>query len=381
MEQNFYTLLGVSSTATAAEIKKAYHKKALQYHPDKNPGDAEAEKKFKEVNLAHEVLSDPKKREAYDRMGHSAFQNQQGGGGYEGFHGFGEGDFSSIFEDLFSDFVGGGRSRSPQSSQKGGDLHYQIAVSLEESFSGISTEIQFPTYSPCSTCQETGSKSKAKPKSCGSCRGRGRVHVQRGLFAIETECKACHGMGSTISDPCSDCKGEGRTRGQKKLSISIPAGIHDQSQIRMSGKGEAGKRGGSSGDLYVQVHIKPHELFERKDNDLYCDYPVSMTLAALGGDIEIPCIDGQTVTVKIPEGTQYNQKIVVRHKGMSQLNRSQRGDLCVMAKIYIPVQLTAKQKVSLQDFHEEEKNKTHEAKGFFSKFKKFVKNLSVCVFG
>jgi molecular chaperone DnaJ len=203
VEQNFYTLLGISSTATAAEIKKAYHKKALQYHPDKNPGDAEAEKKFKEVNLAYEVLSDSQKRESYDRMGHSAFQSQQtGGGGYEGFsHGFGEGDFSSIFEDLFSDFVGGGRSRSPQSSQKGGDLHYQIAVSLEEAFSGISTEIQFPTYSPCSNCQETGSKSKAKPKSCGSCRGRGKIHVQRGLFAIEAECKSCHGMGSTISDP------------------------------------------------------------------------------------------------------------------------------------------------------------------------------------
>ena len=382
MDQNFYTILDVSSTATASEIKKAYHKKALKYHPDKNPGDKEAEKHFKEVNFAYEVLSDPKKRESYDRVGHSAFQNQQSGGGYEGFsHGFGEGDFSSIFEDLFSDFVGGGRAQSPKTSQKGGDLHYQIAISLEESFSGITTEIQFPTYGACSTCQETGSKSKSKPKACGACRGRGRVHVQRGLFAIETECKSCHGMGTTISDPCTDCKGEGRVRAQKNLSISIPAGIHDQSQIRVSQKGEAGKRGGTSGDLYVQVHIKPHELFERKDNDLYCHYPIAMTLAALGGEIKIPCIDGESATVKIPEGTQYDQKILLRNKGMSQLNRSQRGDLYVLAKIYIPVQLTEKQKISLQEFHEEEKNKTQEVKGFFNKIKKFVKNLSVCFLG
>ena len=204
--------------------------------------------------------------------------------------------------------------------------------------------------------------------------------MQRGLFAIETECKTCQGMGTTISDPCSDCKGEGRVRVQKKLNISIPAGIQDQSQIRVSQKGESGKRGGSSGDLYVQVHIKPHELFERKTHDLYCSYSLSMTLAALGGEVDIPCIDGERIKVQIPEGTQYDQKIMVRHKGMSQLNRSQRGDLYLIAKIYIPVQLTAKQKVSLQELQEEEKNKTQEAKGFFNTIKKFVKNLVFPIF-
>lgn len=377
MEQNFYAILGVSSTATPSEIKKAYHKKALKYHPDKNPGDKEAEKNFKEINAAHEILSDPKKREAYDRMGHAAFQQSQGGG-HEGFsQGFDSGDFSSIFEDLFSDFVGGGRSKAPQSSPTGGDVYYQVAISLEEAFRGLSTEIQFPTYVACGTCASTGSKSKSKPKTCSSCRGRGRVHTQRGLFAVEMECRSCQGMGAVVSDPCSDCKGSGRVRSQKKLNVSIPAGIHDQSQIRISEKGESGIRGGSFGDLYVQVHIKSHDLFQRKDNHLYFRYPISMTLAALGGEIEVPVIEGETVKIKIPEGTQYGQNIVVRQKGMSQLNRSQRGDMYIQAEIYIPVQLNSKQKTLLNEFQEEEKNKTPEANGFFSKIKGFLKNF-VC---
>jgi molecular chaperone DnaJ len=381
VEENLYSILGISSGATPKEIKKAYHQKALKYHPDKNPGDKEAEKIFKEVNSAHEILSDPKQREIYDRMGHAAFQQNQGGGRSDFSEGFGAGDFSSIFEDLFSDFSGGGRNKTPQSSQKGGDVHYQITISLEDAFRGIPTEIQFPSYVPCTTCQETGSKTKAKPKACSACRGRGRVHSpRRGLFAVEMECRPCQGVGTIISDPCVECKGSGRIRAQKKINVSIPAGIHDQSQIRVSQKGEAGLRGGPLGDLYVQVHIKPHDLFQRKDNDLYFRYPVSMTLAALGGEIEVPTIDGETVSIKIPEGTQYAQNITVRSKGMSQLNRTQRGDMYIQAEVYTPVHLTSKQKTLLNDFQEEEKNKTPEAQGFFNKIKNFVKNLVCAVF-
>jgi molecular chaperone DnaJ len=379
VEKNLYTILDINSGATAKEIKKAYHQKALKYHPDKNPGDKEAERLFKEVNAAHEILGDPEKRAAYDRMGHDAFYQRQSGG-HEGFShgGFESSDFSSIFEDLFSDFVGG-RNKAPQSSQRGGDVYYQIEISLEEAFRGIATEVQFASWVPCGTCQETGSKSKSKPKACTSCRGRGRVHVQRGLFAVEMACPQCQGMGAVVSDPCSDCKGEGRTRSQKKLNVTVPAGIHDESQIRISQKGEAGVRGGPSGDLYVKVDIKPHDLFQRKDNDLYCLYPVSMSLAALGGEIDVPSIDGETLKIKIPQGTQYGQNIMIRGKGMSQVNRTQRGNFYVKAEVYTPVQLTAKQKDLLNDFQEEEVNKTPEAKGFFKKIKQFVKNL-VCAF-
>ncbi len=376
MENNLYTILGIDSRATPKEIKKAYHQKALKYHPDKNPGDKEAERIFKEINSAHEILSDPQKREAYDRMGHDAFYQKQSGG-HEGFsQGFESSDFSSIFEDLFSDFVGG-RNRAPQSSQKGGDVYYQIGISLEDAFQGISTEVQFSSWTPCGTCLESGSKSKSKPKTCAACRGRGRVHAQRGLFAIETECQQCHGMGSVVSDPCGDCKGQGRVRSQKKLNVTIPAGIHDQSQIRITQKGEAGIRGGPCGDLYVKVGIKAHDLFERKENDLYFRYPVSMSLAALGGEIDVPSIDGETLKIKIPEGTQYGQNIMIRNKGMSQLNRNQRGNFYIKAEVYTPVALTSKQKALLNDFQEEEVNKTPEAKGFFKKIKQFVKNL-VC---
>jgi len=367
VEQNLYDVLGVSSGATPDEIKKAYRQKALKYHPDRNPGDKESEQKFKEANAAHEVLSDPKKRAAYDRMGHEAFNNPHTGQNEWFSEGF-------DFENFFSDFVGGGRNRSPQNSHTGADVYYQIAITLEEAFRGISMEIQFSTYTPCQTCEETGSKSKTKPATCSACRGRGRVNAQRGFFSVEMECRQCQGGGTVVQDPCVDCKGSGRVRSHKKLNVSIPAGIQDQSQIRITQKGEAGIRGGTAGDLYVQVGVKSHSIFERKGNDLYCRYPISIQLAALGGDIQVPTIDGEPLQIEILAGTQYGQNILSRNQGMSQLNRSQRGDLYIQSQVYVPVNLTAKQKKLLSEFDEQEKNKPSEAKGFFNSIKNFFKS-------
>lgn len=378
-KKDFYSVLGVSSSASGAEIKKAYRKLAMQCHPDKNPGNKEAEARFKEITSAYEILSDDKKRAAYDQMGHAAFE-QSGGGGYDhsGSDFFQSGNFSGIFEDLFADFLGGNsrkRDRRHSQQQHGRDLSFQLSISLEDAFHGIETTIDFLTYFPCDACEATGSTKKSKTVTCSSCQGLGVHRVQRGFLTMEQTCSQCKGEGSFIENPCTTCKGEGRIRKKKSLMVKIPSGIEDQSQIRLSKKGEAGIRGGEAGDLYVQVKIKPHDFFQREGANLYCTYSLSMVAAALGGTVDVPLIEGGVVSVSIPEGTQFQDSIVVKGKGMSQLNRTHRGNLYVRADIYVPINLTKKQKELLQEVQEGENNAPSQAKGFFSKLKSFLKKL------
>ncbi len=384
-KKDFYSVLGVSSSATVAEIKKAYRKLAMQYHPDKNPGQKEAEARFKEITSAYEVLSDEKKRAAYDQMGHEAFEQTGGGGGY-GSHGsdfFHSGNFSGIFEDLFSDFLGGNSRkrdrRNAQQQQHGRDLSFQLGISLEDAFHGIETTIEFLTYFPCDACTGTGATQKSKTVSCSACHGLGVHRIQRGFLTMEQTCSQCKGEGTFIENPCTTCKGDGRTRKKKSLMVKVPPGIEDQSQIRLSHKGEAGIRGGEAGDLYVQVKIKPHDLFQREGANLYCTYSISMITAALGGTVDVPLIEGGVMSIDIPEGTQFQDSILVKGKGMSQLNRTQRGNLYVRADVYVPINLTNKQRELLRHMQEEEKNAENnapsKAKGFLSKLKSFLKKL------
>ena len=373
MKKDFYQILGVSRDALEGDIKKAYRKLAVKYHPDRNPDDKSATERFQEISAAHDILKDPQKRAAYDRVGHDAFQGAGGFHANPDFSGFSQGDFSSVFDDLFSQFRGdgGGSTRSYDTRIRGDDMYYQMDMTLEEAFSGKSALIRFATLMPCVSCESTGSKSKKKPEACQRCSGRGRVHVQRSIFTMESECPGCHGSGVSVADPCTRCRGGGRVRGDKELKVAIPAGIEDGSQVRLSQKGGAGARGGAAGDLYVQVRIKPHALFHRKGSDLYCQYPLSVALAALGGSVNVPTIDGQEESVSIPEGTQYGDQIVVRGKGMSQLNRSQRGNLYVQAHVYTPINLSVSQKEFMQKIQEEEKNRAPEAQGFFKKLKRW----------
>ena len=368
-EKDLYEILDVPRTAKIEEIKKAYRKLALQYHPDKNQGDKEAERKFKEITAAYEILSDPQKKVSYDQMGHASFQHHEGGAA-SGF----EESVSSMFEDLFSELVGR-RSHSHGSTSRGKDVYFQLAITLEEAFHGIENFVEFPTSIGCKGCHGSGSKSNGKPVSCSACRGHGVVFLHRGPLRIEQTCGKCQGEGSVIEDPCGDCKGLGRVRAKKELMIAIPAGIDHGAQVRFSHKGEVGVRGSPAGDLYVQVQIKPHDLFRRDGPHLYFQYPLSMAIASLGGSVEVPLIEGQTVSIPIPEGTQYGDQLTVRHKGMPQMGRAQRGNLYVKAEVYVPVNLSKKQKSLLQEFQEEEKNKTPQVQGWFATLRNFLKTL------
>lgn len=368
-QKDYYEVLGVQKNATAAELKSAYRKLALKYHPDKNPGDATAEKNFKEINQAYEILKDDQKRAAYDQMGHAAFQ--QGGAGGPGGNPFGEGgfgNFSDIFNDFFGDFAaGGGNGHGRQTHIKGADLRYNMTISLEEAFSGKKTEISFAAAGKCDTCDGTGSRSK-KTTTCHTCNGTGRVRVQQGFFAMERTCSACNGTGHIIKDPCSDCHGTGNVRKERELSVNIPAGVENGTRIRLAGEGEPGSRGGPPGDLYIFLNVKNHSIFSREHNDLYCKIPIKFTLAALGGEIEVPSIEGNKVTLKIPEGTQSGDKFRLKSKGMHRLRSTARGDLFVNVQVETPVKLTAKQKELIQEFEKEETDKSSpKSSGFFKK--------------
>lgn len=352
MAQDYYQLLGVERSADAAAIKSAFRKLAMKYHPDRNPGDEEAERKFKEIGEAYEVLSDEQKKAAYDRFGHAAFQQGGMGGGAGGMGGMGAGAFSDIFEDIFGDFMGGGagRARQRSSAQRGADLKYDLEVSLQEAFSGVQKEVTIPSSEACDVCEGSGAKPGTSPKTCSTCGGAGRVRAQQGFFTVERTCPTCQGQGQVIADPCSNCGGQGRVRKTRTLQVDVPAGVEDGTRIRLTGEGEAGLRGGPFGDLYLFVAVDDHELFERDGPDLYCNVHVPMPTAALGGEVEVPTIEGGRVKIKIPEGSQSGTKFRLRSSGMTQLRRKTRGDMYVELKVEVPTNLTAKQKDLLREF-------------------------------
>ena len=311
---DFYEVLNVSRDADEKVVKTAFRKLAMEFHPDRNPGDHSAEVKFKEVSAAYECLKDPQKRAAYDRFGHAAFEN--GGGGGAGFGGDFTGSMSDIFDNIFGDFMGGSRRGASRSGrERGNDFRYNMEVSLEEAFVGKTAEIEVPTKVVCKTCAGTGAKPGSSPKACGTCEGNGRVRAAQGFFSIERTCPTCHGRGEVISDPCLECDGAGRSTENRTLSVNIPAGIEDGTRIRLAGEGEAGLRGGPSGDLYIFLSIKSHEFFQRDGADIFCRVPISMTTAALGGEFQVPTIDGGNTKVKVPEGVQTGKQFRLKGKG------------------------------------------------------------------
>lgn len=375
-KRDYYEVLGLSKSASADEIKKAYRKLAMQYHPDKNPGDAEADKKFKEATEAYEILKDEQKRAAYDQYGHNAFGQHGGGGagfGAGGGHGFH--NMHDIFGDIFGDFMGGGNARAKQTREvRGSDLKYNISISLEEAFHGVERNISFTTAVKCSTCSGHGSEDKDAFVSCNVCNGRGSVRMQQGFFAIEQTCHSCHGLGKTIKNPCKKCRGTGRVEEKKTLLVNIPAGIENNTRIRLTGEGEAGMYGGSNGDLYIFVSIVSHPIFRVEGADLHCRLPVSMTTAILGGELELPAIEGGTIKLKIPAGTQNADKLKVRDKGMSKVRSSSRGSLYAHVYVEVPKNLTTRQKELLQELDKEFANDSETSgKSFFDKMKNLWK--------
>ena len=379
MKRDFYEMLGVSKGADEKTLKSAYRKLAMQYHPDRNPGDAEAERKFKEIGEAYEVLKDPQKRAAYDRFGHAAFE-QGGGAGFGGGFGGGgqQGGFSDIFEDIFGEMMGGGRQRrSSGGRERGADLRYNMEIGLEEAYHGKTAQIRVPTSIQCDNCSGSGAKPGTQPTTCGTCSGTGRVRAAQGFFSIERTCPTCHGRGQTINDPCPKCSGQGRVTEERSLSVNIPAGIEDGTRIRLAGEGEAGLRSGPSGDLYIFLSVRPHEFFQRDGADLYCSVPISMTTAALGGQFEVVTLDGTKTRVKVPEGTQAGKQFRLRGKGMPVLRSSQMGDLYIQVAIETPQNLSKRQRELLTEFEElSSKENSPESSGFFSRMKDFFDTLS-----
>lgn len=379
-QKDFYEVLGVSRSASKDEIKKAYRKGAMAHHPDKNPGDKNAEQKFRDITEAYEVLSDDQKRAAYDQYGHAAFQ-QGGMGGSGGFHAEGF-DINSIFEEMMSGF-GGGRgsrySRQNESAQlRGADVRYDLSITLEKAFTGCKEKIKFVTQEQCDSCHGTGGEKGSHPVTCQTCQGHGAVRFQQGFFTMERTCHTCDGLGKTISNPCSVCRGQGRVRKQKNLEVSVPAGVDDGTRIRVSNEGEAGIRGGQNGDLYLFISVKPHKFFKRSQNNLYCSVPVSMVKATLGGDVELPSVEGKTIVLKIPEGTQSGKQLRLKAKGMPALRGGYRGDLIAEIQVETPVNLSEKQRSLLEEFEGLEKGdgNSPQSTGFFKKVKSFFEELS-----
>ena len=378
-KKDYYEVLGVIKSASAEEIKKAYRKLALKYHPDKNKGDKTAENKFKEASEAYHVLSDKERRSNYDQFGHAAFEGSGGRGGFSNF------DFTSAFSDIFGsdifeDFFDGfgstrGRGRRRSSNFRGADLRYDLSISLEDAYNGKKQEINFSSNDKCMTCDGSGAEPGSKPVSCSSCGGHGQVRSSQGFFTIQQTCPECAGSGEQISNPCKDCRGMGKKQSRKKIFASIPKGVDDGTRIRLSGKGEAGIRGGGNGDLYIFVSIKNHNIFKRSDENLFFEFPISLADSALGTTIEVPTIDGGKAKVKIPPGTQNGKQFRLKGKGMPIIRNRGYGDLYIQAITEVPVSLTKEQKNLLEQFKKLEDSKTNPViKDFFEKAKKFWRN-------
>ena len=374
-KRDFYDVLGVNKSASPEELKSAYRKLAVKYHPDKNPNDKVAEDKFKEASEAYGILSDQEKKQNYDNFGHAAFES---GGGRQsgGFGGFGGADFSDIFEDFFGDFGGGGRSRGRRSSSnRGSDLRYDLSITLKEAFDGKKQDIKFSTTEKCNTCKGNGSKPGSSPDRCSACGGNGKIRSNQGFFTVQQTCPQCAGSGEEITSPCSDCNGQGSKQTSKKISVTIPKGVDDGTRIRLAGKGEAGTKGGASGDLYLFINVHSHDLFKRSDENLFFEFPISIADAALGTTIEIPTIDGGKAKIKIPDGTQNGKQFRLKGKGMPYMRGSGNGDLYVQVNTEVPISLNKDQKELLEKFREIENEKSNPSiKKFFQKAKSFWKN-------
>ncbi len=375
-KRDYYEILGVGKKASDDEIKKAYRKLAMQHHPDRNPGNPEAEKKFKEATEAYEVLKDAQKRAGYDTYGHEAGQGGFGGGrGGQGqgndFSGFDFNDIFSNFSDIFGEMGGSRQGKKKSSAIRGSDVRYNIEITLSEAFSGVTKNISFSIPSQCGTCNGLGSENGDKPSDCNTCQGSGKVRMQQGFFIVERTCGTCNGSGQIIKNPCKTCRGEGRVNKEKKLAVKIPAGVDDGNKIRLSGEGEAGSRGGPAGDLYVFVSIKKHGFFNRDGDDIYCEIPIKFTTAALGGSLEVPIIDDSKAKLQIPEGTQTGQQFRLKGKGMTVLSSGgRRGDMFIKVFIAVPKKLSAEEKSLLVKLDDLVGDKADDSKAdnFFKKF-------------
>ncbi len=373
-KRDYYDVLGVDKGASADQIKSAYRKQAVKYHPDKNKGDKTAEDKFKEASEAYHVLSNSERKQNYDNFGHAAFEN--GGGGRGGFSNFDfSNHFSDIFEDFFGEGFGGGGRRSRRSNNRGSDLRYDLSISLEEAYTGKKQDIKFSTSDKCDTCSGSGSKPGHDAGSCSMCGGHGQVRSSQGFFTVQQTCPQCSGSGEMITNPCGSCGGQGKKQASKRLSVTIPKGVDDGTRIRLSGKGEAGSRGASNGDLYLFINVNSHELFKRSEENLFFECPISIADAALGSSMEIPTIDGGKAKIKIPSGTQSGKQFRLKGKGMPLMRGSGTGDLYVQVNTEVPVSLNKEQKELLEKFREIENEKSNPSiKKFFQKAKSFWKN-------
>ena len=365
---DFYEVLGATRTASADDLKRAYRRLAKEYHPDRNPDDAAAEARFKEINEAYDVLKDPEQRQVYDRIGHEAFtQRAQGGGASPGFDfGFGS-SFGDIFDEMFGDLAGRRRGRGGR--RQGADMRYNMRITLEEAFHGRQATIDVPGTAACEACSGTGSAGGAPPVTCSTCNGAGRVRASQGFFTVERVCASCQGSGEIVRDPCRVCSGRGRVQRTRTLTVNIPAGVEAGNRIRLAGEGEAGERGGPPGDLYIFLDLEDHPVFDRDGPHIHCEVPVSMTAAALGGTTEVPTVEGRRARIDLPPGTQSGNRFRLRGKGMTVLNTRQRGDMLVTVRVETPVNLTRRQAELLREFEKEGggQNRTPETEGFFSR--------------